>query len=243
MKKHYQITVPQPCKEDWDAMTPDGNGRFCSSCQHSLIDFSNMNDNELLHFFLSNKIQCGHFSSEQLDRQLVPDRRNMLPTVNLRAIAMGFGIFISTTALASGSPFHNSSINLVDIAENKASISYFDNSSEVDEYCHFLVVNSKGEHLAGVRLELLDERGNVADVIITDDKGMAIYNRMRIKFLRIREIRVIAESKKYEKIIVPFQGADRTDHEVIRLDTQMTRKDQKRARKMKNFRTIGCPSF
>jgi len=243
MKSNYQITVPEPCKEDWEAMQPNGKGRFCDSCQHSLRDFSNMNDNELLNFFLSNKIQCGHFTSDQLDRNLIPDRRNLLPTVNLRAIAMGFGILISTSAFASGNALHSAPISLIETLQHNKTLSCIDNTIETDALCQFVVVNSEGKYVAGVHLELLDERGNVADVIVTDKNGMATYNRMLIKEMRIREIRVIAKSKKYERIVIPFQGADSTDPEVIRLDTQLTRKEQRRLDKAKSLHYIGCPAF
>lgn len=239
MKKKHQISIPNPCNEDWDSMQPNGKGRFCESCEYSVQDYSRMSDNELIQLFLTNPPHCGNFSAEQLDRVLRPDQRNLLPTINLRAIAMGFGILITTSALASENSVQRPHVDLIEVLKGTTSLPYVDTDAETDENCHFIVMNSNGKYLSKVKLELLDQRGNVADIIITDNKGMAIYNRKRVKFLGIREIRVIPKSKQYQSIVVPFEGADKTDHEIIRLELQPTKREiRKYHRKRKNYRGV-----
>lgn len=52
-------------------MTPDDQGRFCVSCQKSVIDFSRMNDRELIAFFNRPAgSMCGRFLPAQLDRAI-----------------------------------------------------------------------------------------------------------------------------------------------------------------------------
>ena len=46
MKNNYSI--PNPCSEDWNTMTPDDNGRFCGSCQKVVIDFTTYSTHEIL---------------------------------------------------------------------------------------------------------------------------------------------------------------------------------------------------
>lgn len=36
------LHIPTPCHENWDAMTPAGNGRHCASCNHQVIDVASM---------------------------------------------------------------------------------------------------------------------------------------------------------------------------------------------------------
>jgi hypothetical protein len=50
MSKKLQLQVPVPCHEDWDKMTDAEKGRFCSSCQKTVIDFSKMSDREIALF-------------------------------------------------------------------------------------------------------------------------------------------------------------------------------------------------
>jgi hypothetical protein len=76
--RSVQISVPIPCHEDWQTMLPEEKGRFCLSCQKTVIDFSTMTDTEILkHIVDSSKNLCGNFSPDQLDRQIteLPQRK------------------------------------------------------------------------------------------------------------------------------------------------------------------------
>lgn len=52
-------------------MTPADKGRFCASCQKTVIDFTVMTDAEVLQTFrrLNNNV-CGHFFADQLNREI-----------------------------------------------------------------------------------------------------------------------------------------------------------------------------
>ncbi|MEN2414049.1 energy transducer TonB [Flavobacterium mesophilum] len=65
----HKITIPEPCHENWDKMTPNENGRFCASCSKTVIDFTQMLPEEIQHFFTQNQNEkiCGRFRKSQLD--------------------------------------------------------------------------------------------------------------------------------------------------------------------------------
>lgn len=44
------LYIPKPCHEDWNKMTPTQQGKFCGSCNKQVIDFSLMNDVQILNF-------------------------------------------------------------------------------------------------------------------------------------------------------------------------------------------------
>lgn len=75
MKPGYKLTIniPEPCNEGWDNMTPADKGRFCNSCQKTVIDFTAMTDNELLDFFIKAQGRpiCGHYLQTQINRDIV----------------------------------------------------------------------------------------------------------------------------------------------------------------------------
>ena len=78
MAKQLQLTIPEPCHEGWEKMTPSEKGRFCASCQKQVVDFSAMSDRQLAEFFKKSRGQsvCGHFMTEQLDRAIdIPKKR------------------------------------------------------------------------------------------------------------------------------------------------------------------------
>ncbi len=68
-----KLSIPEPCHENWNNMTPEGQGRFCNSCAKQVIDFSAMTDNQLMQYFanLKNENVCGRVYPDQLDRTFV----------------------------------------------------------------------------------------------------------------------------------------------------------------------------
>jgi len=67
-----QLSIPEPCHENWHKMTPTQQGRFCNACAKEVIDFSMMTDSEVLNYFttLSNEKVCGRALPTQLDRTI-----------------------------------------------------------------------------------------------------------------------------------------------------------------------------
>ncbi|WGH74499.1 energy transducer TonB [Tenacibaculum tangerinum] len=67
--KNYKLTIPKPCHENWDAMTPNEKGKFCSSCSKTVVDFTKKSTKEIQEYLIANKEQrvCGHFYRKQLD--------------------------------------------------------------------------------------------------------------------------------------------------------------------------------
>lgn len=83
-RSSFQITIPEPCHEDWTRMQPDAKGKFCKACCHAVYDFSEKTPAEIRDILLhqsSGKI-CGYFKETQLDRRLsvMPDHRLMTVT-------------------------------------------------------------------------------------------------------------------------------------------------------------------
>ncbi|MDG1398393.1 MAG: energy transducer TonB [Polaribacter sp.] len=69
MKSKFKISIPKPCNENWNTMTPKEKGRFCSSCDKTVVDFTEKTNEEIQYYLVENKNQrvCGHFYKKQLD--------------------------------------------------------------------------------------------------------------------------------------------------------------------------------
>jgi hypothetical protein len=74
MENKFKITIPKPCHEDWNAMTPEESGRFCSVCTKGVVDFTNKTSDEIQHYFIENQGQkiCGRFKNEQMNKVSIP---------------------------------------------------------------------------------------------------------------------------------------------------------------------------
>ncbi|MCT2406348.1 hypothetical protein NZD88_02115 [Chryseobacterium antibioticum] len=64
------LTMPKPCHENWETMTIDDKGRFCSVCTKTVKDFTSFSDEELLMNFNSGEKICGRFTEDQLGRNI-----------------------------------------------------------------------------------------------------------------------------------------------------------------------------
>jgi carboxypeptidase-like protein/type IX secretion system substrate protein len=71
MPKSIQLNITEPCHENWQNMTPQQQGRFCGSCQKTVVDFTMMSDQEVLNYFLkADHNVCGRFADDQLNKEL-----------------------------------------------------------------------------------------------------------------------------------------------------------------------------
>ena len=63
-----QISIPSPCSEDWNTMTPTEKGAFCRKCSLEVIDFTKKSSEEIRETLVLNlgKKVCGHIGKHQL---------------------------------------------------------------------------------------------------------------------------------------------------------------------------------
>lgn len=63
-----RISIPKPCHEDWNKMTPDQKGAFCKVCNKSVHDFSRKSAEEVEQILLKEEEGkvCGRFRSDQI---------------------------------------------------------------------------------------------------------------------------------------------------------------------------------
>ena len=84
-----KISIPQPCHENWQQMTPNEQGRFCASCQKTVVDFTDWTDKMLIDFLLKNKtVTCGRFTNIQLEKEFILHQ----PRKRLYYIAAAFSL-------------------------------------------------------------------------------------------------------------------------------------------------------
>ncbi len=69
MSQPLHLTIPEPCHENWQQMTPNEQGRHCMSCQKTVVDFTLMSDQEVLHYISrASSAVCGRFNNNQLNK-------------------------------------------------------------------------------------------------------------------------------------------------------------------------------
>ncbi|HWY97832.1 MAG TPA: hypothetical protein VNY36_01995 [Bacteroidia bacterium] len=100
-KTILKLSIPTPCHENWDNMSPNEKGRHCQSCNKTVVDFSQYTDKQLIDFFLKVKDNiCGRISKFQLERQLVYVEPSKHPFFNKLLYGTALAAGLSTVANA-----------------------------------------------------------------------------------------------------------------------------------------------
>ncbi|WP_183561137.1 hypothetical protein [Mucilaginibacter sp. SP1R1] len=60
------ISIPTPCHESWQQMTPVEHGRHCRQCCKTVTDFTVMSNQQIISHLSNQKNVCGRFGEQQL---------------------------------------------------------------------------------------------------------------------------------------------------------------------------------
>jgi len=60
------ISIPEPCTQNWADMRVVEQGRFCQSCQKTVVDFTRLSDEEILQYLSSAGNTCAKITPLQL---------------------------------------------------------------------------------------------------------------------------------------------------------------------------------
>lgn len=70
--KGIQLAIPTPCQQRWQDMKSQETGRFCASCQRTVVDFVEMSDQQIMAYLANTEGHvCGRLSANQLNRNLI----------------------------------------------------------------------------------------------------------------------------------------------------------------------------
>ena len=82
-KTGITLTIPHPCTQSWEHMTPEAQGRFCQHCCKTVTDFSGMTDKEIISIIKASSGEiCGRLHTSQINREMIEPaapKRSFLP--------------------------------------------------------------------------------------------------------------------------------------------------------------------
>lgn len=129
MTHKIRISIPEPCHENWFEMSQTEKGKFCSSCQKNVIDFTKASNKEIILAYNENENLCGRFRISQLGRNIIiPKEKKSIWMITAASIIALLGLG-NQTAKAQGNVRTeqtdkkqlNDSINIKSTGKNKYS--------------------------------------------------------------------------------------------------------------------------
>lgn len=164
--KKINYRIEEPCHADWDQMKPEAQGRFCSSCNKTVVDFSTMSDFSIVNYLEDNKHQsvCGHFGEDQLAKTyLFAKPHSSAFSFDLKAVALGLALSTFSALPSMGqtaAPIeHHDSINEPRVLIQGAVAISYDHSNE-----KFVSgkVKLNGKRVSEIKVTLVD--GNAVEL-------------------------------------------------------------------------------
>ena len=151
MKQKIQISIPEPCNEGWHNMTPVEKGRFCASCQKTVLDFTNLSDNEIIKLVSKNDTLCCRINVSQLNRNLIETKR----TSNY------FGYFATSVLAFLGLGTYSVVAQEKPLVE-QTDVKYLNNTIDSKKKITVTgVVTYEGAPLPGVTVKIKNKKENV----------------------------------------------------------------------------------
>lgn len=105
MKKKVSYSIAEPCHEDWNAMIPEEKGRFCKSCEKTVIDFTGMSLPAIHRYMEQAKTSvCGRMTPQQVHAPVYNKTVADAYRFSLQALVLGTAIstFTAFNAYSQG---------------------------------------------------------------------------------------------------------------------------------------------
>jgi len=204
-QRKIEISILKPCSEDWDKMTPEGNGRFCNQCNKTIIDFSTFTDKELLDYFTTAKQKiCGVYNPTQLNRIISapqPSDTSIFKKA-LFGTALAAGVTASTQSQAQTQP--DNTTQTTHTTKKTYHMMGEVVATKPDKISGIVKDSKTGKPIYYVTMDL-EVEGEVLNITFTDSAGHYTYNLSARCLNKKAEITANAEgyvSEKKEIIII-----------------------------------------
>jgi hypothetical protein len=121
INRTIQLSIPRPCSQHWEGMPVNETGRFCDSCNKSVIDFTHFSDQQLADFFKKAKGNvCGKLRNDQLNKSLHPLQQTNSHSIPKFLISAALAIGLGNNAYSKEKLVHPTILQAAMDGENEA---------------------------------------------------------------------------------------------------------------------------
>lgn len=112
MKKKFTLEIKSPCSENFDKMTPNSQGSFCTSCAKNVIDLSRKTTTEVARFISENKDKsiCARVKTSQLEVEFEINEVSKINNFKY-AVAVAASVLLTSNVVAQNNAPTKTEIN------------------------------------------------------------------------------------------------------------------------------------
>lgn len=198
MKKQAPLIldIPKPCSESWAEMRPMGLGRFCTHCQKSVTDITQMSDAQVVQLFQKNTdTHCIRAFASQLNRPISLPTQESTRFYRI-AVALGLTLVMAAGADAYARP-------RPPLMEQHYLLNVEDSTKKGDSYTKDLkiwgiILDETNNIFPGAFVSLI-QNGKVKSVVITKEDGsfelLVVNDKNKIE---LGSFKIVVTSMGYE---------------------------------------------
>jgi len=169
-----QFEITSPCTENWDAMIGNDRVRFCSHCQLSVHDLSQLNKKQIRRLILKSKGRlCVRYSSLNPRPTVTPVR--VLHKIGRRTSMIAASAFSATLGLSGAMAASNVSRNELNPPHLRNSISATSSTNSFVDggtaAVYGVIFDPAGAVIPSATITIINAENNVVVMAYTDDIG------------------------------------------------------------------------
>lgn len=149
------LSILNPCSENWESFSQEKQGKFCGSCSKIVMDFTRMNNQEIIKYLEQNKNSCGRISKKQLLEKrayIIPLKRKKRYWSSIAAMLV-MGMFVSTPVFSQID--HNSQQKNDSVVTIDSNVSIQQNSDHRNVLIKGKIISQNtAEELVGVTIQM-----------------------------------------------------------------------------------------
>lgn len=191
-----KITIPKPCHENWDLMTPAEKGRFCSVCTKVVRDFTDCSDEEIVSEISNSEEKiCGNFRTTQLNRNL------NFPFVNSLLTKFAVGFMLTSAGLEKVEAQKTCNVKTDTIKRTKllGDVVLIDSSKMIKgKPSKVSGLNVSTSSFQGVIGKVAPQKNDKKPLIVLDGKIISEEKFNKINQKKIKKVEVIKDKKATE---------------------------------------------
>lgn len=193
-----EVTIAEPCLQNWDEMDKGEGFNFCKACSKNVIDFSGYTNAEIISVLAgASSSVCGRLSQAQLNQ--LNHHLSVVPTTNrnwmkyLGVLAIGMSIFVMDVRAEN----LKAPIEITNSINNRTD----DTKTLAPKKIYGYVIGADNKPAAGIRLAIVnteffaltDKNGRYE--ITLDDKFDVSKNKLVVESLQYHAILTLDFSK------------------------------------------------